>query len=414
MSKFTAKLAVVVAFVFASNIAFSQFAELQNHVSNGQEAVNVFEAPKNDNVKYTGKKVRIGGAFALQMQAISHSNDKDNLIKLGSDFNLPTANMTIDAQLADGVLLNMELYLASNHHNETWVKGGYLQIDNLNFISEGFLSDFMKYARIKVGQMENNYGDAHFRRSDNGNAIRNAFVGNYIMDAFVTEVGAELYYFRSGVIAMAGFSNAKLNQNVVNPESTTPAIIAKVGYDKQLTDDFRLRITGSLYHTAQASGINLYSGDRTGSRFYSVIQEKGAAADFRAGRYAPAFKKRITAIQFNNLLKYQGFELFSTFETSSDDNISWSQIASELIYRFGYRDQFYIGGRYNSVSGDDAAALNDKVTINRIQAAAGWYLTENILAKLNYVTQSYEDFAATSKYAGAKFNGFTLEATIGF
>ena len=40
--------------------------------------------------------------------------------------------------------------------------------------------------------MEINYGDAHFRRSDNGNAIYNPFVGNYIMDAFTTEIGGEV------------------------------------------------------------------------------------------------------------------------------------------------------------------------------------------------------------------------------
>ena len=47
--------------------------------------------------------------------------------------------------------------------------------------------------RVRVGHMEINYGDAHFRRSDNGNAIYNPFVGNYIMDAFTTEIGGEVY-----------------------------------------------------------------------------------------------------------------------------------------------------------------------------------------------------------------------------
>lgn len=47
--------------------------------------------------------------------------------------------------------------------------------------------------------MENNYGDAHFRRSDNAQAIYNPFVGNLIMDAFTTEVGAELYYRKNGL-----------------------------------------------------------------------------------------------------------------------------------------------------------------------------------------------------------------------
>jgi hypothetical protein len=414
MKRISRLLTIAILFVVGSAFSFAQFAELQNYKPLGLEGVNVFEAPKTNDMEYTGKKVRVGGAFALQWQAIDQSNDLDNLIELGYDFNLPTANLNLDVQLADGVLLNMEVYLASNHHNEAWVKGGYFQIDKLDFISEGFLEDLMKNVRIKIGQMENNYGDAHFRRSDNGNAIMNPFVGNYIMDAFVTEVGAEAYYFNSGFIGMLGFSNAKLNQSVTNPGKTTPAIIAKLGYDDYLTEDFRFRLTGSVYHTAQAQRVYLYSGDRTGSRFYSVIQVEGDDANFRAGRYAPGFKNKITAIMINNLLKYNGFELFSTFETSSDADISWTQIASELIFRFGAKDQFYVGGRYNMVSGEDAMAIDEKVSIDRIQAGFGWFLTENILAKLNYVTQNYNDFMESSNYAGASFNGITFEATIGF
>ncbi|MFC2131353.1 hypothetical protein ACFLSQ_07950 [Bacteroidota bacterium] len=322
--------------------------------------------------------------------------------------------MTLDVQLADGVRLNLDLYLASNHHHETWVKGGYLQIDKLDFISEGFLSGLMKNTTIKVGQMENNYGDAHFRRTDNGNAVGNPFVGNLIMDAFVTEVGAEVYYQNSGIIAMGGISNAKLNQSVTSPETTTPAILGKLGYDGEIFDDFRLRLTGSVYHTAQAKSVYLYSGDRSGSRFYNVIQRVGADANFRAGRYSPSFKRKITAIMFNNLLKYKSFELFSTFESSSDDDISWTQIASELIYRFGSDDRFYGGIKYNIVSGEDATAVDETVSIDRMEAGIGWFLTKNILTKVIYVNQNYNDFAPTSNYEGANFKGVTIEAAISF
>ena len=51
----------------------------------------------------------------------------------------------------------------------------------------------MQIVTVRVGHFEINYGDAHFRRSDNGNAIYNPFVGNYIMDAFTTEIGGEVY-----------------------------------------------------------------------------------------------------------------------------------------------------------------------------------------------------------------------------
>ena len=42
---------------------------------------------------------------------------------------------------------------------------------------------------VRVGHMEINYGDAHFRRSDNGNAMYNPFVGN---ERLQTEIAARV------------------------------------------------------------------------------------------------------------------------------------------------------------------------------------------------------------------------------
>lgn len=147
--------------------------------------------------------------------------------------------------LYDGVNLHLRTYLSSRHHPEPYVKGGYIQIDKLDFISKGFMAETMKNLTIKIGHMENNYGDAHFRRSDNALAIYNPFVGNYIMDAFTTEVGAEVYYQRSGWLAMLGATNGKLNQTTIAPGVTSPSVIAKIGYDKQLNNDLRIYIQHS-------------------------------------------------------------------------------------------------------------------------------------------------------------------------
>src|SRR5690606_2980202 len=181
-------------------------------------------------------------------------------LAIGNNFNLATANLDIDVALYDGINLHLRTYLSSRHHPEPYVKGGYITIDNLNFIEEGFLSDVMKNVTIKIGHMENNYGDAHFRRTDNAQALYNPFVGNYIMDAFTTEVGAEVYYRNNGWLAMLGVSNGKLNQTA-SEMTTSPSTIAKLGYDKQVNTDLRVRLTGSVYHTAHSARTYLYSGD---------------------------------------------------------------------------------------------------------------------------------------------------------
>ena len=125
--------------------------------------------------------------------------------------------------------------------------------------------------------MENNYGDAHFRRTDNAQAMHNPFVGNLIMDAFTTEVGGEVYFRKNGFIAMFGLSNGKLNQAVNNPETTGASILAKLGYDAQVSEDLRLRLTGSMYSTGKSGNVYLYSADRSGSRYYLVMEDTEAS-----------------------------------------------------------------------------------------------------------------------------------------
>ena len=128
---------------------------------------------------YDGLKVRIGGDLTLQFQSLNQSNTEDSLVELGSDFNLPSANLNLDLQLLDGVRMHLRTYLSSKHHNETWIKGGHVVIDQLDFIRPRFLSGLMQYTTITAGLDEFNYGDAHFRRSDNARAIFNPFIGNY-------------------------------------------------------------------------------------------------------------------------------------------------------------------------------------------------------------------------------------------
>ncbi|RXJ44477.1 hypothetical protein [Gelidibacter gilvus] len=394
---------------------------IDNYREPDKGGINVFEAPKDTISTFENVKVRIGGSSTLQFQAVDHENSGAiELIKIGSNFNLATANLDLDVFLYDGIRMHLRTYLSSRHHPEPYVKGGYFQIDKLEFIKPGFMEDIMKYATIKVGHMENNYGDAHFRRSDNAQAMYNPFVGNLIMDAFTTEVGAEVYYQRDGFLGMVGFTNGKLNQSVDKPDTGGASFLAKLGYDKQLDDDLRLRLTGSIYNTGKVANSYLYSADRAGSRYYLVLEPTTAttAGNFRSGRYDPRLSNQITAIMINPFIKYQGLEFFGTFETSKGKGSAElekrvaKQYAGELIYRFGNTENFYVGGRYNKVDSEDISGSD--VDISRFQLAAGWFMTRNILLKAEYVNQKYDGFNPGSIFNEGKFNGLMAEAVISF
>ncbi|MFC0605486.1 hypothetical protein [Winogradskyella pulchriflava] len=397
--------------------------DLDNYRQPDKRGINVFESPKDSVTTFEDVYVRIGGSFALQYQALDNENSGVTpLAEVGSNFNLATANLDLDVALYDGVSMHLRTYLSSRHHHEPYVKGGYFQIDKLDFISEGFMEDFMKHTTIKIGHMENNYGDAHFRRSDNAQALYNPFVGNLIMDSFTTEVGAEVYYNTgNGFFGMIGFTNGKLNQSTTISDGSTggAAFLAKLGYDKQINDDFRFRLTGSLYNTGYAPNVYLYSADRAGSRYYSIMQDASATSDnFRSGRFDPSFKNKITAIMINPFVKYGGLEVFGTIELTSGralaetDRRDANQYAGEVLYRFGESENLFLGARYNTVSAE--LASGDDVGVDRFQLGAGWFLTKNVLLKAEYVTQKYNDYPTGNLLDEGKFDGLIAEAVISF
>lgn len=415
-----------------------------------KRGLHMFETTKEDlNKEYTGRKFSIGAGFSLQFQALKHENpgaaDNDydakganTLAKLAPGFSLPQANLYIDAQLADGIRLHLANYMASKHHNEFWVKGGYLQVDKIPFKGE-IWDKINEIVTIKAGHMEINYGDAHFRRPDGGHTSYSPFIEGNIMDAFATEIAAEVYAQKNGWIGMVGLSNGMIKGHTEEAAPTAngfdkrnPSVYLKGGWDKQLNDDLRLRFTGSLYHNSgtNGSGLTLYAGDRTGSNYNLVMDQyfaggspKAATALYKSGRFESSLNRKLTAVMFNAFAKAQGFELFGTAELANGrsnaaadtEDRATSQYAIEGIYRFGANENLFAGLRYNMVNSEVLMGTAiEEVKVDRFAIGAGWFLTKNILLKGEYVNQKYSDFPTADYRHNGKFNGVVFQAAIGF
>lgn len=429
---------------------------MQFYRPNDKSGINVFETSKKDTVKFTGLKVKIGGGFTLAYQTLKASNtatpviktvgtstgDVNSITPLYNGFNLPMANLIFDVQLADGIRLNLTSYLSTRHHEDTWVKGGYLQIDKMPFLHSPLVDDIMKNVTFVVGQSDVDYGDQHFRRSDGGNTIYNPFIENYVMDEFATEIGMHVYYKcqKTGLFAMGGITDGELNAVTIAPtkiDAATgqvnkfpPAFLGKLGYDKQLNPDFRLRVSGSFYTVNSANSNTLFGGDRSGSNYFNVMSNPTTAAgtsltqavDYNAfsGRFNPGFSEENHSFMGNLFLKYKGLEFFGTIENArgraitETSNRSAKQYAGDLVYRFpAETENFWIGYRYDTVNAT-ITGNSSNVTVNRSAASAGWFLTKNIMMKGEYVSQQYKGYDATNLFNGGKFSGLVIQAAISF
>ncbi|MER2996574.1 hypothetical protein [Pontibacter populi] len=420
-----------------------------------KRGLNIFETSKKDTIAYDGIKVRLGGSFAQQFQGLKHTNSAtavmqqqggnevnlNELMPIENGFNLATANLNLDVALADGIRLNLVTYLSSRHHSETWVKGGFIQVDKAEFLNSPIVDKLMENMTVKVGHMEINYGDAHFRRTDNAHALQNPFVGNYIMDAFTTEIGAELIYQYKGFLVVGSVTGGEIQGGITNPDKRKPSYIGKLGYDSQINDDLRLRLTGSIYTTAGSVRNTLYGGDRAGSRYYMVMDPAriangtavSASTHFTSGHINPGLTNSITAMVLNPFIKFHGLELFGNFEQAKGkgrmgakdepSDRTWNQIGTDVVYRIGANENLYVAGRYNKVTGTLAptqagptapVVAGDDITMDRVQVGAGWFVTKNILTKVEYVKQNYEGFAPKDIRHGGEFNGFMIEGAISF
>lgn len=396
---------------------------IQNIRPLSRKGLTVFEDPKQDTTSFQGLRLSIGGGFAQEFQSLTHSTDAapnivngvdaNQLLEVGPGFNTAMANMYVNVQMAKGIRLSLTSYLSSRNHNETWVKDGYLLIDASPWDVPLF-NTLMQYMTIKVGHFELNYGDARFRRTDGGNSLYNPFIGNMVLDAFTTEIGAEIYFRRGPWMAMVGATGGEIKGNTGAAEDRAPTYLTKFGFDRQISTALRTRLTASSYFTARSVKNTLYTGDRAGTHYHDVMDN---TSNNWSGNIVPLFASNVSAIMINPFVKYNALELFGTIETatggaSTEADRTWRQTALDAVYRLA-DDRAYLAARWNSASGALPSIAGD-VGVTRIQIGGGLFITDNILGKLEYVTQTYRDYPTNDRHFGGQFKGLMLQGAVLF
>jgi hypothetical protein len=408
---------------------------MQNFRPADQRGINMFEAPKQSGIPFTGFRMSWGAAFRQNFQGLEHRNtatpvmsgttNANQLVDIGRGFNLADANLSLNMQIADGIRVHLSTYASSKHHQETWVKDGYFMMDK-SPINHPLLNRIMQYTTLKLGHFETNFGDAHFRRSDNGNAMHNPFVGNLLIDAFTTEVGGEAYFRAGPWLAMAGINSGTIQGGVTNPDRRTNAYLGKLGFDKALNDDLRVRLTGSYYKNDKSPSNTLLTGDRAGSAYDLVMENTAASLTAQAwsGQMRQmGFSNTIRAYTINPFVRWNGIEAFASIDNYKGKSLAeptwrtWTQNSVEMLYRF-WDDKLYAGGRVNTAQGTllstPTITYTNDVGLQRNAFAAGWYVTPVLLLKGEYMKQDYYRFPARDIRNGGKIQGFTVEGVVSF
>lgn len=381
-----------------------------------------FEAPK-DTSSFDKVAVEFGGDLTFTYQGLKNDYTPvtGSATELQAGFILPTADLNINAKILSGFNIKLQTMLSSHHHHETYVKGGEATIDNLDFISDGFAKGFMDQTTIRMGVKDINFGDAHFRRTNNASVFNNPFVNNLAVEGMEDAAFIEVLYRipSANMFVLGGVTNDQVNpDDVVASEKSTssPAMYAKIGYDNQLSDALRVRVSESVFRNGGNGNNSFYHGDKAGELATSVV---GGSGGFGPGWSPMGSYYELTASMTNVFVKYNNTELFGLVEFADASTVagatdtSMVHYSADIVQRFA-NDKFYVAARYEKatveVTGAAADATDDELT--QIQATVGWFLSKNAVAKLEYIKQERKNWSA---YTGdASFDGFMISTALTF
>jgi len=392
--------------------------------------VQQFE-PAKDTSSFSGPVIGWNADLTFNYQGLDQKYDlygKTGEVELQPGLSLPTANFDVNAKVMSGFNVKLETMFSSHHHNETYVKGGYATIDNLDFIVPGFASDFMQNATIKVGVDDINFGDDQFRRTDNADVMRNPFIHNMGVEAYMQAPHIEvLYRLPANTFVMVGITNGQVNpddvtavdRNATSGSSNRPGLYGKVGFDSQINDDLRVRLSESVYTVHGTNkGSSLYSGDKAGTPSRKIFDD-GTDTDFGALWNALSGFSDLTVSKTNFFTRYQDTELYAMFEIADGADakgvdMAMNHYAVDLVQRF-HNDKFYAAARYEKAKLDYKEATNDlgDAEMTQWQVGLGWFLSKNAVAKLEYIDHERTN---NSSFVGGKadFKGYMISTALSF
>jgi hypothetical protein len=365
-----------------------------------------------------------------QEEAFVNNNELEDL---DPGFQTAWGDLAFMADIGKGdMLVFFDLYISSRPHpSTTYGNEGYMLINKLpdNFAPSEWLNNTLfKWVSVKVGHFEIDYGDFHYRRSDNAWVQRNPLIGNTIIDPDVEEIGMEIYSKPQPLNWLVGISSGTTTENL-NEGRGIASVHGKLWSD--ITDDLRLSASGYYVDHSDnpASGPgstkgSLFSGRRSGGPYGAVLNGGNAP-----GEVLPGKDQRVTSVQADVTYTPGKWEFYGNVGWMEDadpngsavgePSESWTYGTAEVVYYFHPR--IYAAGRYSFAMANQIAGSSSDGNVQRFQLGGGYWVTRHVLAKIEGVYQTYNEFefddgmvSGVDAALGPEFYGVIAEVSFAF
>lgn len=300
------------------------------------------------------------------------------------------------------ITVYMDMYLSSrNHPSSTYGNEGYIIVRGVpeNLESLKFLKPVLSKVDFKAGHMLIDFGDAAEHRSNNAIVQKNPLVGNFVVDPNIVSIGMQVSSKPGRFGWLVGGSNGTTTEDwnagrgfaynaklYAYPIEGLRASVSYIGTDQ----------SDNPNKNAGGSQMQMFTGNRSGERYAGVLgggQAPGnvfpqAGEKFSAAQFDVTFDNGSPVKLYGHYGRTQDLDINGSAAGTPEEK--WSYYAGHAVYNFTptlYGAVRYSGAQANKLAGNDSDG-----TVQRIQVGGGFWLTKNLLLKVEYVQQNYNGF----------------------
>lgn len=364
----------------------------------------------------------VGRYQAIQQQNVYISGAKQPGLDPG--FQDPFANLQFLAQIPGKLDVYFDTYVASRPHASTmYGHEGYMLFKQLPApFDTGPGAAIFDYVNVKLGAFDIDFGDGNYHRSNNAFVQRNALITNPLVDPNVEEIGGEIYSIKGPIYWLFGVSSGTTTEHF-DYGSAVPAFHGKI-WAYPLPN---LRTSVSAYRvdlSESADTSYLYANGRSGGALAAVF-----GGGDNPGQILPQAGKDVTAVQGDVTWNQWPIEVYANFGWTQDSDINgpkartpserWIYGSAEPVYHI--TPAAFIAARYSFAEAQSVNGASSHGWVDRAEIGGGYWVTNSILAKAEYVYEQYHGFSAADglvsgvdAFHNPRFNGLVFEVSFEF